>query len=79
MALPISYTIYYYGKNITSNIVLADAPMTTINLPAVDSDVVTARNHFASGPSSNIAVGQISKFYTYFMYLYSCVPIYANL
>ena len=76
MALPISYTIYYYGKNITSDVILADAPMSTIDLPALDSDVkvsVTARNHLASGPSSNIAVGEISKVYYYIF----CVYIHA--
>ena len=48
--------------------------MTTIDLPAADSDVngfVTAMNVFGSGPTSNIVLDVISELRI--LYLYICM------
>ena len=64
------YNVSYYGEDITSGSVHVDVPMVTIDLPAVDSDVsvtVTTMNVFGSGPTSNVAMDEISKL------MYACV------
>ena len=80
VAVPISYNVYYFGDNITNgSIPDIDVPMTTIDLPAVDSDVnvfVTAMNVFGSGPASNIVLNEISELAIYIhtvnTYIYAC-------
>jgi len=59
------YIVCYYGQNIANGSIAIANLMTTIDLPAVDSDVhvtVTAMNVFGLGPSSNIvAMDKISE------------------
>ena len=80
VAAPISYTTNYSGENITNgSIPDINVPMTTIDLPAVDSDVnvfVTAMNVFGSGPSSNIVLDEISELHTACIYLCMYVRTY---
>ena len=63
-AIPVTYAVHYFGQNITNGSISVANLMATIDLPAVDSDVnvaVSALNAFGSGPSSNIAMGEISE------------------
>ena len=64
VAAPVSYNINYFGENITNKSVTVEVTRTTIDLPAVDSDVnvfVTAMNVFGTGGDSDILVDDISE------------------
>ena len=67
-AVPVSYIVSYFGENITNGTVSVTAASTTIDLPAVDSDVnvfVTAMNVFGTGNNNTVLMDDISELHTF--------------
>ena len=67
VAAPVSYVISYFGENITNGSITVNVTRTTVDLPAVDSDVnvfVTVMNVFGTGGDSDILIDEISELCT---------------
>ena len=64
VAAPVSYVVSYFGQNITSGSVTVNVMSTTIDLPAVDSEVnffLTAKNVFGTGGNGGVLTDKISE------------------
>ena len=80
-AVPATYVVSYFGENITNGTVSVTATSTTIDLPAVDSDVnvfVTATNVFGTGNNSDVLMNDISELYNpiVYTYIHICICIH---
>ena len=67
-AVPVSYIVSYFGENIINGTVSVTAASSTIDLPAVDSDVnvfVTVMNVFGTGNNSDVLMDEISELHAF--------------
>ena len=77
-AVPVAYIVSYYGENITNGTVDVTVTNTTIDLPAVDSDVnvfVTAMNVLGTGNSNTVLMDDISELHDSIDHMHICTCV----